>query len=139
MTHCMPVEVHMLPVLLLANVTVDTCIMRLQARLHGVSPTLLLVTALHGCDLVLQGPAESSGGIWEDDSSISPVSRQAGGVSSCYTGSLSREQAVLKLQAGARGYLTRKQLRRQLQQQQEVLVLVQVGYTACLLAEGCWC
>lgn len=48
------------------------------------------------------------------------------GVSSCYTGSMSRDQAVLKLQAGARGYLARKQLRLQQQQAAESLVLVQV-------------
>jgi hypothetical protein len=38
---------------------------------------------------------------------------------------------VLKLQAGARGFLTRKQIRLQRQQQGDALVLVQVG-------AGCW-
>lgn len=65
-----------------------------------------------------------AGGLWADNSSID-VSKHVG-VSSCYTGSMSREQAVLTLQAGARGYLTRKQLRLQRQQAAESLVLVQV-------------
>lgn len=65
-----------------------------------------------------------AGGLWADNSSTD-VSKHVG-VSSCYIGSMTREQAVLKLQAGARGYLARKQLRLQRQQAAESLVLVQV-------------
>lgn len=72
----------------------------------------------------LQASHPGEGGIWVDGSSAS-LGRDAG-VSSAYTGSLSREEAVLKLQAGARGYLTRKQIRLQRQQQGDALVLVQV-------------
>lgn len=67
-----------------------------------------------------------------DDSSSNPGSGAAGASNGAYTGRVSREQAVLKLQAGARGYLARKQIRQQQQQQMDALVLVQVQVRAVL-------
>jgi hypothetical protein len=72
---------------------------------------------------MLQAACKGAGSIWAEDSSQF-VSRQAG--NSSYSGKLSRDQAVLKLQAGARGYLARKQVRLQRQEQIDGLVLVQV-------------
>lgn len=73
--------------------------------------------------LMLQAGSKGAGSIWAEDSSQF-VSRHAG--NSSYSGNLSRDQAVLKLQAGARGYLARKQVRLQRQEQADGLVLVQV-------------
>jgi hypothetical protein len=87
-----------------------------------------LTTEIRLC-ICLQASHAGEGGIWVDGSSAS-LGKDAG-VSSAYTGSLSREQAVLKLQAGARGFLTRKQIRLQRQQQGDALVLVQVRAACC--------
>lgn len=73
---------------------------------------------------MLQAASQGAGSIWAEDSSQFVNSRHAG--NSSYSGKLSREQAVLKLQAGARGYLARKQVRLQRQEQTDGLVLVQV-------------
>lgn len=71
----------------------------------------------------MQGPHRPAANIWSDDSSTD-VSKHTS--NSSYTGNLSRDQAVLRLQASARGYLARKQMRLQRQQQADTFVLVQV-------------
>lgn len=74
--------------------------------------------------------------MWADEAAHHTSSHA--GVSSSYTGDLSRDQAVVRLQAGARSYLARKQLRLQQQQQEDALVLVQVG-RAGIVGFRCYC
>lgn len=80
---------------------------------------------------MLQLAADASG-IWADEahpgsSGIGGSNGGGGGSSGSDGCGLSREQAVVKLQAGARGFLARKHLARQQQQLEQSLVWVQVG------------
>jgi hypothetical protein len=78
----------------------------------------------------LRSPSDSVSNIWADDETGASGSAQAGGGvdSGTYSnGRLGREQAVLRLQAGARGYLARKQVALQRQQLEQSLVLVHVS------------
>jgi hypothetical protein len=59
-----------------------------------------------------------------------PAAGSSSSSSSC-AGQYSLEEAAVVLQAAARGYLTRKQLRQRLEREEQAAVLIQVGVQPC--------